>query len=352
MAVIGAFLICSSLVGDLVMDKWAVIVGVNKYEHVKSLKYCVNDVSRVKEAFCDLLEFPEDHITELSDASKTKPGRDAIFHELGRISEERVVKPDDLLVFYFTGHGMINKKDGKDYLLPRSASPYILELTALKMEDVVGLLKKTECNNLVMFIDACREEIGGARGVMSIGEDSKSICAQSGIVTFFSCYPKDFSYEISALKHGSFTYNILEALRIPGCSTVEEIDAFLRTNVPLTNSKYKKPVQTPYCIVEPTTKNKMAIFVSRIMQDEILSRLDVIIGKLGALGLVAGADIAFLERCIDIVEQAKQGFQDERHRIVVDRIEEFCCGRLREPTLKAILRAFDRDIISKPGIQE
>lgn len=334
------------------MDKWAILIGINQYDHVKSLKYCENDVFDVKKAFCDLLEFPENHITLLSDDSETKPTRDKIFHHLGKICSEKKIQPDDLLIFYFSGHGMIGNRDGRDYLLPAGASPYALEQTGLKVEDVTDYLKMTGCNNLVMFMDACREAVEGTRGVMSIGEDSKAICKRSGIVTFFSCDPTDFSYEIDDLKHGSFTYNVLQALENPGCSTVEEIDKFLKDNVPLTNEHWKKPPQLPYCIIAPTDKNKLAIFINRKQWEEIKNDLDALAAKLGALSISGAVDNDLLNRCIDIVEQAKQGYRDERQKIIITRIEAFSCGNLTAPALKAILRAIEQQRIRQPKIQE
>src|SRR5262249_40100594 len=65
-------------------------------------------------------------------------------------------------------------------------------------------------------LDACRNE--GARDGEGIGAD-----AQPGIVAISSCSPSERSYEIDELRHGAFTYSLLEGLRLEGennCATV------------------------------------------------------------------------------------------------------------------------------------
>src|SRR5207245_1417629 len=115
--------------------------------------------------------------------------------------------------------------------------------------------------------DACREATDGAK---SIGlEDTRNAVERAGIVTFFSCDSKDKSYEIDQLQHGSFTHCILEAITSKCCNTVDELDQYLRTNVPLTNSKYRKPPQQPYAIIQPAEKGKLPIFFSRSQEQQV-----------------------------------------------------------------------------------
>lgn len=80
---------------------------------------------------------------------------------------------------------------------------------------------------------------------------------QKGVITFYSCAPSQKSWEIDELQHGSFTYSLLEGLRIQGeanCATVERLEQHLRYRVPKLNAHYKKSEQNPYLKAEPPYK--------------------------------------------------------------------------------------------------
>jgi formylglycine-generating enzyme required for sulfatase activity len=80
---------------------------------------------------------------------------------------------------------------------------------------------------------------------------------QQGVITLASCSPSERSYEIEALQQGSFTYALLEALRIQGagnCATVERLEQRLRYRIPEINQAHRKPKQNPYAVVEPAFK--------------------------------------------------------------------------------------------------
>ena len=99
--------------------------------------------------------------------------------------------------------------------------------------------------------------VGGSAGGEGIGGES-----QQGVVTVYSCSPRESSYEIEPLQHGAFTYQLLEGLRIQGagnCATVERLDQYLKYKVPELNERYGKPRQTPSTAVEPLAKNHLIL---------------------------------------------------------------------------------------------
>jgi len=306
------------------VNKWAILVGVNNYVHMNNLQYSVNDISKLHIAFRDYLDFPEENIVEISDDTEKEPDRDIIYHELGFLVRQNLVKPDDLLVFYFTGHGMLDTEKQEDYLLPTRASPYTLELTGCKVGDIVSMLKQLKCKNVVMFLDACREVVGGAKGGSSIGLNTESLVSRAGIATFFSCNPTSLSYEIEQLEHGSFTYNVLQAIENPNCNTINEIDEFLRTNVPITNRKYQKPIQLPYTKIEPVETGMLSIFNRMVQIVTGGEGLEDIMSQLYGLYDEGQLEAKLYSRCIDIVDGAKNQSIDENAKKKILRIKEFC----------------------------
>lgn len=232
----------------------AVLIGINDYKSFAKLNFCRNDIVELAGLLRDPLGF--DSVLEFHENSDLKPDRTTIFTQLAELRSPKI-NPDDLLVFYFSGHGIII--GDQDYLLPIEASPKDAKNLGIKVDDLVGALQDTGCKRIAMFIDACREPITGARGTAAIGEESKAVVSKAGIVAFFSCDPRDRSYEIEALQHGSFTYCILKAIKEEAATTVEELDAYLKTYVPQINTENGKPTQQPYSVIETAEQGRLKV---------------------------------------------------------------------------------------------
>lgn len=323
-------------------------MGVNKYAYVRPLSHCDNDVVEIAKAFRDILGFPDENILMFAEGSLNKPEREAFFHKMGELKDSKRITPDDLLIFYFSGHGIRNADDA-DYLLPQMATPYNLKLTGLRVEDVVYELKGTGCNNLVMFIDACRELVGGERGIgPSIGEYSRDVLSRNGIVTFFSCDPKAFSYEIDDLKHGCFTYCVLEAIRKGECNTVEQLYQYLLESVPLTNKKFQKPAQQPFAIIEPAEKAKLPIFLSNILRAKEAESYDDVVEFLGRAYAEQELDGVTYQAAVDIIELGGTDSSDEpKLRIIRDYYK----GIIQAKYFVIAWKSFERLRVSGPTIR-
>src|SRR3989304_9789026 len=53
-------------------EKYALLVGINQYPHVRSLKGSVNDITQVKRVLVEDLGFADGNIRVLTDAQATK----------------------------------------------------------------------------------------------------------------------------------------------------------------------------------------------------------------------------------------------------------------------------------------
>ena len=138
----------------------------------------------------------------------------------------------------------------KDYLMLADSDPGDIEHTAISVEYITERLRRSRADNVVLLLDACREE--SSRSGLGIGEEK-----HQGVITFYSCAAKEKSWEIAELQHGSFTHTLLAGLRLHGeanCATVERLDRYLNSYVPQLNSRYQKPRQNPYLKAEPPYK--------------------------------------------------------------------------------------------------
>lgn len=321
-------------------DKWAILIGPTEYKKVKPLRYCANDVTQVGATLRSALEFRDDHILEFGTGLKHKPEFTEVQDELGGLLKSGRIKENDLLLFYFSGHGI---NDRKDYLLPVDASPNNLKRTGIQVEDLVDQLVETRCKNVVMFIDACREAIDGARGAGAIGEDSKGIAERSGVITFFSCAPQDLSYEIDELKHGSFTHCFLEAMKSRRCVTAADVYDYLLREVPLTNQKYKKPPQQPYAVIKPDEKRLLQLLYSGTQAVSSAAQWGSLIDQLadiynGDWPIAAKYFNAGIE-LLSIAQERELTGDDSRKLVLIERL---CAGELTSRAFAAAWDALDR----------
>jgi formylglycine-generating enzyme required for sulfatase activity/uncharacterized caspase-like protein len=237
---------------------WAIAIGINNYNNLKSLKYAQRDAEVMKAWFEGEAKFDRVLLfTENSPpipASQPIPTQPTYANFYGFLAaqfeniEKPLLNPEDNLWFFFAGHGRRYKD--QDYLMFADSAPAAVDRTAISVDYVTQRLRRSGADNVVLLLDACRDE--DSRGGLGIGEEE-----HQGVITFYSCTAKQQSFEIDELQHGVFTHALLEGLRLEGefsCATVERLDQHLRHHVPRINSSYQKPPQNPYLKAEPPYK--------------------------------------------------------------------------------------------------
>ncbi|MEM6400176.1 MAG: SUMF1/EgtB/PvdO family nonheme iron enzyme [Cyanobacteria bacterium P01_D01_bin.116] len=235
---------------------WAIAIGINHYDNLQPLKYAQQDAEAMKDWFTQeakfdkVFLFTEDSppIRETNPPIPTQPTYARFQRFLDVQFERRLLKPEDNLWFFFAGHG--RRYADQDYLMFLDSNPQAVDRTAISVDYVTQRLRRSGADNVVLFIDACRDE--GSRSGLGIGQQEFK-----GVVTFYSCAANQKSWEIDELEHGSFTHTLLEGLRIQGeanCATVERLEQHLRYHVPILNARYRKPGQKPCLKAEPPYK--------------------------------------------------------------------------------------------------
>ena len=253
---------------------WAITVGINSYNNLQDLKYARNDAEEMRNQLMLLGCEHIYHFTDDKDAPPIQTDKGTLssyptYATLRRFLRTRFAHPflnaGDNLWFFFAGHG--RRYEGKDYLMPVDVDPEEVADTAISLHHITERLKGSGADNVILFLDACRSsEI--SRGGLGIGNDR-----QKGVITFFSCSPDQSSYEIDDLKHGSFTYALLDILKLKGktCATVEKLSQRLAEEVPKLNKRYGKPYQYPYENIEPLIKSRLILLPKQATPADIES---------------------------------------------------------------------------------
>lgn len=243
----------------------AIVIGINKYNpnNLTPLNYAKRDAELVRDFFeqeagFEKVYFFSDDAAEINwrpgVSIPSQPTLGNLESFLQDYFEKPRLKAGDNFWFFFAGHGL--RHADRDYLMPCDANPRNVERTAIAVSYVTERLQRCGADNVILLLDACRDQ--NTRAGEGIGRER-----QKGVITLFSCSPNERSYEIDCFQQGSFTYALLEALRLQGernCATVERLDRYLCHRVPELNVQHRKAQQIPYLVVEPPEKYHLILF--------------------------------------------------------------------------------------------
>ena len=239
-------------------------VGINNYKNGSyNLNYAEPDarsfVSQLSTNFDKM--FKEINKVEIYNEEATKENIIGGFNKI--IAK---AKPEDVFIFFYAGHGSLDEEhkdhEGESpfYFVPTDVTkiygdPEQLQRKGLSANELKTYLTQIRSTKQVVLMDACHS--GGALkslNVRAAGSDEKAIfqlARSSGVVTIASAGSKQFATEFETLKHGVFTYVLLEALvgkadgNTDGKVTVKEITAYLEERVPELTKQYGGTAQYP-----------------------------------------------------------------------------------------------------------
>jgi uncharacterized caspase-like protein len=80
----------------------ALIIGINRYQHVSPLSCARNDAEAVADILIRKFRFPSQRVTLLTDAAATREGIRTAFFKYVQGAD---VQPDDRIIVFFAGHG-------------------------------------------------------------------------------------------------------------------------------------------------------------------------------------------------------------------------------------------------------
>ena len=214
-------------------NQWALLVGVSQYPgQIQSLTFPRDDAGAIKDLLVSAAGLPEDHIRLLTDtgAGDAKATKQNILAAIDSFAPR--VQPGHEVIVFLAGHGIARGLglQAKSYFLPvdvDASSKESLERTAIDLEDLARKLSGLKASQYSVFIDACREDPFPGRGIK--GNTMTDVMTRGLRITptanravdavpptsivFYACQVGERAYEDPQLKHGVFTYYILEGIR-------------------------------------------------------------------------------------------------------------------------------------------
>jgi uncharacterized caspase-like protein/Flp pilus assembly protein TadD len=203
--------------------RWAVVMGISKYQHLPpgaQLRFADRDA----EEFAAFLKspsgglLPPDHIRVLANDQATLAQVRAALYGLAP-----VVGPQDVVYFFFAGHGVLDDAD-QGYFVVYDSDPQNLHATALGFDEIDGVLStRLRAGLVVMIADACHTGRLGwttyqSSGVSRAAEPLERIGhGDRSFLKLLGSRPSEVSFEDPGLEggHGVFTHTLLHGLGGP-----------------------------------------------------------------------------------------------------------------------------------------
>jgi len=245
--------------GQGLTELFVLSIGINEYENpAYRLNYAVNDAKAFSETLQDGASRLYFGIHEyfIKDDKANKPAITAAFEEI-----IAAAGPEDVFVFYYAGHGVmsVTASDVEEFYMITCnitnlyGAPEQLIERGISASDLMEFSRRIEAEKQVFVIDACHS--GGAlQSFAQRGAAREKAMAQlaRSTGTFFLTASQDAQYanEANRLKHGLFTYALLEALLGQADSgdnkiTVNELKSYVEDRVPELSEEYQGVAQYP-----------------------------------------------------------------------------------------------------------
>lgn len=239
------------------------VVGINKYQNAAyNLNYAQPDAQSFTEKLMEQSKriYKSINKVELYDENATKKNIMAAFKSIATKAQ-----PQDVFLFFYAGHGSLDEenkdKDGESpfYFVPTDVTklygdPQQLLTKAISDDELKEYLTKIRSTKQIVLMDACHSgaALKGMK-VRAVAGDEKAmvqLARSSGVVMIASSGSKQFATEFDELKHGVFTYALLEALDGMGDNgdgkiTVNELKFYMEERVPDLTKQYGGESQYP-----------------------------------------------------------------------------------------------------------
>ena len=243
-------------------DLYILSVGINDYKNPKyNLNYAAYDARSATETIINNSSkiFKNVKRFEFYDKEATKQN---IMQGFELIKSQ--AKAEDVFVFYYAGHGVLENTDlGEEYfLVPTDVTQMYGDVDQLQAKaisftsDMKEILASVKPQKQLLLLDACQSGAAAESliKVRAAGSEEKAIvqlARSAGMVVIAASGTQQYAAEVETLKHGVFTYTLLEGLKGKADKgndqkiTVAELKAYMDERVPELSEEYVGRTQYP-----------------------------------------------------------------------------------------------------------
>lgn len=206
---------------------WAILVGVNVYQddQIPELQYSAADCRDLATVLVAATrQFPKKQIMVHHDSGTQLPTWQTVTASFAQVVKQ--AKPQDTVLFYFSGHGLIDPESRRAVLCLSDTQTDQLLDTGLQMYKLLQWLDECESRQQLIWLDACHSGelmIPGAKNVVLNRADETTTALvrllrqqavqNRGLYALLSCDQGQRSWEFPELGHGLFTYYLIQGLQ-------------------------------------------------------------------------------------------------------------------------------------------
>lgn len=130
-------------------EYWALIIGIDKYQHAPKLESAVKDAKGVRDVLRERYGFQKDRIIELFNEQATGPKIQNALYQLGRQAGK-----DDSVFIYYAGHGQYDEDGRLGWWVPVEAAPKDPG-TFIMDSSVLSFVKGMKAKHVYLVADSC-----------------------------------------------------------------------------------------------------------------------------------------------------------------------------------------------------
>lgn len=178
--------------------KKGLFIGINNYEN-RRLMNCVNDATELSALF----QYNDDGTVNFE--TKELLNEAATRANIRKSIKELFEGDSEMVLLYFSGHGLDDDKDGVIVSVDYSEDDY-----GVRMEEILSIANKSKCKNKIIILDCCKGGLfGKSQGV--VGDNST---LSNGLTILTATTESGLASDGNSLDgHGLFTALMIEALR-------------------------------------------------------------------------------------------------------------------------------------------
>jgi hypothetical protein len=265
-------------VSPYIRKKIALIVGIGAFKdpNINPLNFTSSDAKDFAETLKQECRF--DYVKTLVDAEATRVN---ILTEVEKIA--RSAQSDDLVVIYIATHGSPENLDsaGVNYIVTHDSYVDNLFATSYGMKDLLEVIEtRIPAQRIIAFIDTCfsgatfkQKPSGWVSSSRGLKVQTSGVAIESmetrlkksagairmsaanandgrrqqdiGRVIIASSRQNEKAWESGSIKHGYFTYYLIQALKRQGAISVQSLYDYLITEVPKAVQRDQNAEQNP-----------------------------------------------------------------------------------------------------------